>query len=339
MNVLRPIRPSDIDTLLEIAHHSGPGFTSLPNNPELIEAKLAHAVASMQQEVITPGQESYLFMLENTETQRVVGTCGIEAAVGTRDPWYHYRLGTVVHASRELDVHNRFRTLYLCNDYTGYAEVCTLYLLPEARQTGAGSLLSRARFMFMAEFPERFAESVIAEMRGVSNAKGVSPFWEGLGRKFFTIEFSQADYLTGTGNKAFVAELMPKHTLYIHLLPREARKVIGQVHENTQPARKMLEQEGFQYQGYIDIFDAGPTLCSRVKDIRTIRRSRYCKVLIGTPQPGERQYLISNTSRQEFRCTQAPLHISDHGCAILSPEMATALRVEEGHSVRISPLR
>ncbi len=339
MNVLRPIRPADIDTLLEIAHHSGPGFTSLPNNPALIEAKLAHAVASMQQEVRRPGQESYLFMLENTETQQVVGTCGIEAAVGIRDPWYHYRLGIVVHASRELDVHNRFRTLYLCNDYTGFAEVCTLYLLPEARQTGAGSLLSRARFMFMAEFPERFAESVIAEMRGVSNEQGVSPFWEGLGRKFFTIEFSEADYLTGIGNKAFVAELMPKHTLYIHLLPREARNVIGQVHENTLPARRMLEQEGFQYQGYIDIFDAGPTLCSRVKDIRTIRRSRYCKVLIGKPQPGDRQYLISNTRRQEFRCTQAPLHISDHDCAILSPEMARALCVEEGHSVRISPLR
>jgi arginine N-succinyltransferase len=28
------------------------------------------------------------------------------------------------------------------------------------------------------------------------------------------MEFSQADYLTGVGNKAFIAELMPKFPLY-----------------------------------------------------------------------------------------------------------------------------
>ena len=31
-------------------------------------------------------------MLEDTETGEVVGTCGIEAAVGIEDAFYHYRL-------------------------------------------------------------------------------------------------------------------------------------------------------------------------------------------------------------------------------------------------------
>jgi arginine N-succinyltransferase len=33
-------------------------------------------------------------------------------------------------------------------------------------------------------------------MRGISDEQGHSPFWESLGRHFFKMEFSQADYLT-----------------------------------------------------------------------------------------------------------------------------------------------
>ena len=89
-------------------------------------------------------------------------------------------------------------------------------------------------------------------MRGMSDEEGRSPFWESLGRHFFKMEFSQADYLTGVGNKAFIAELMPKFPLYTCFLSEEARGVIGRVHPNTEPALAMLKAEGFSYQGYVD---------------------------------------------------------------------------------------
>ncbi|PWS15075.1 arginine N-succinyltransferase, partial [Klebsiella pneumoniae] len=75
-----------------------------------------------------------------------------------------------------------------------------------------------------------FNAKVVAEMRGVIDEHGYSPFWESLGKRFFAIEFSRADYLSGTGKKAFIAALMPKHPLYIDFLSDEARAVIGQVH-------------------------------------------------------------------------------------------------------------
>ena len=334
MYVIRPIAAEDLDVLTAIAKQSGPGFTSLPVNPDLLARKIERSVSSLAQEVNVAGEQSYLFVLEDVESHKVVGTCGIEAAVGTQDPWYHYRIGTVVHASRELQVHNRFRTLYLCNDYTGHSEVCTLYLDPDYRHSKNGTLLSKCRFMFMAEFPERFAERVIAEMRGVSNDKGVSPFWEGLGKKFFSMEFSEADYLTGIGNKSFIAELMPKHSIYLHLLPKSAREVIGQVHTNTQPARKMLEDEGFRFEGYIDIFDGGPTLVCRLKDIRSIRHSRYYKVRIGESEQTEQLCMVSNTSVEEFRCALLPLVVEQQS-VFLSQLQANALRVEEGGSLRL----
>src|SRR5262249_36368790 len=145
-------------------------------------------------------------------------------------------------------------TLFLTNDLTGAAELCSLFLQGEYRRDNNGSLLSKSRFLFMAEFPERFNPRVIAEMRGVSDEQGRSPFWEALGRHFFKMEFSEADYLSGIGQKSFIAELMPQHPVYTAFLDDEARAVIGQVHENTKPALAMLAGEGFRYNGYVDIF-------------------------------------------------------------------------------------
>ncbi|MCX2958225.1 MAG: arginine N-succinyltransferase, partial [Serratia symbiotica] len=123
-----------------------------------------------------------------------------------------------------------------------------------------GKLLSKVRLLFIAAFRKRFMQRLIAEMRGFSDEKGRSPFWESIGRHFFPIEFAKADYLSGIGQKAFIAELMPKHPLYIDFLSEDAQKVIGEVHPQTVPARRVLESEGLDYQGYVDIFDGGATL-------------------------------------------------------------------------------
>ncbi|MFC6670405.1 arginine N-succinyltransferase [Marinobacterium aestuariivivens] len=339
MIIIRPIRETDVEVLRTIARESGPGFTSLPDNPELLEAKIARTRKALAAEARLDGSQGYLFVAEDLATGRVVGTCGIETAVGLNEPWYHYRIGTVVHASRELDVYNAFRTLDLCNDYTGCAEVCTLYLAPDYRKGSNGNLLSKSRFMFMAEFPERFAERVIAEMRGYSDDQGRSPFWDGLGRHFFSMEYSEADYLTGSGNKVFIAELMPKHTIYQHLLPEAAQRVIGQVHRNTEPARRMLENEGFRFEGYVDIFDAGPTVATRLGDIRSVRDSRYVKARVSdTPPRGETLYLVSNTALAEFRCTVAPL-LPEASSVQIGGELAEALQVGSGDPLRIVPLK
>src|SRR5690606_40386071 len=76
-------------------------------------------------------------------------------------------------------------------------------------------------------------------------------------------------------------ELMPKLPIYVKLLPKEAQEVIGQVHENTRPALAMLQSEGFRFRGYVDIFDAGPTVESEIENIRSVRESKRLPVTIG----------------------------------------------------------
>ena len=274
---------------------------------------------------------------------RVVVISAIEAAVGLTEPWYNYHVGTLVHASRALDVYTKSPTLFLSNDHTGHTELCSLFLDQRYRIGKNGALLAKCRFMFIAEFPELFAPKVIAELRGQLHDDGTSPFWEGLGRHFFAMEYSTADYLTWLGQKSFIAELMPKHPVYVNLLPASARDAIGAVHADTAPARALLEQEGFRYEGYVDIFDAGPTLeCAR-ENIDAVRRSSAMTCTLGEEDPvpdsltDDIMWLVSNRKFAEFRALvcAAPARVDRFP---LLPYAAEALGVGEGDEVRAVPL-
>ncbi|GAA0858822.1 arginine N-succinyltransferase [Aliiglaciecola litoralis] len=341
MKVIRPIASTDYQALHSFAVESGIGFTSLPVNEALLRSKIERSEHAFDKQVDQPGNEGYLFVMEDIETGEVVGTSGIEATVGLDDAFYHYHLGKVVHASRELKVHNTVDILTLCNDYTGVSEICTLFLRESARKGSNGRLLSKFRFLFMMEHQTRFAETVIAEMRGVSDDNGQSPFWQWLEEHFFSMDFPTADYLTGIGDKVFIAELMPKYPIYVSLLSKAAQAVIGKVHEKTQPALKLLQQEGFSCQGYVDIFDAGPTVEANLQHIRTAQASRKMQVVIDDKKAEEAPlYYVINTHIKQFRAKTTALAVDkEQQVAYLSQKCAQALLVENGDSIRFAPTR
>ncbi|MDC0611495.1 arginine N-succinyltransferase [Vibrio sp.] len=337
MMVIRPVSQDDKHALLELASKTGVGFTSLPHDEVMLEARIQRMLDTWEG-TNTRGEQGYLFVLEDTLTRKVVGLSGIEVAIGLSEPWYDFRVGTLVHASKELNVYTQMPTLFLSNDHTGHSELCTLFLDPEYRKDKNGHLLSKSRMLFMAAFQDQFADKVIAEMRGVSDEKGSSPFWESLGRHFFAIDFHEADQLTGKGQKSFIAELMPKHPLYVDFLTEEAKSVIAQVHPKTLPARKILESEGMRYEGYIDIFDAGPTLEAYTQDLRIIRDSELRKVVISaTMNQGDKPLLIGNDSYKNYRAIIGTQRVT--GTEIyLTPMQAEALNISEGEKVRVVAL-
>lgn len=335
MLVVRPIQYSDYDDLYKIAIESGHGFTSLPLNETILKKRIERAQSSFEKAVKVPKSESYLFVIEDTDTGQVVGTSGIEASVGLEDAFYHYRLGKVVHSSHELNIYNTIDTLSLCNDYTGAAELCTLFLSEPYRINHNGRFLSKSRFLFMAEHKQRFSKTVIAEMRGVSDSQGRSPFWNWLEEHFFSMDFPTADYLTGIGKKAFIAELMPKFPIYVSLLNKDAQQVIGEVHKNTAPALKLLENEGFSCRGYVDIFDAGPTVEAKLKDINSVKYSQKMQVNIANVKHGN-NYIVANLNIADFRAVQVRTKIYALNQQVyLPPDAAEKLLVANGDWVRI----
>ncbi len=334
MMVIRPIERGDLSALMQLAGKTGGGLTSLPVDEKTLSARIERSLQTWQG-TLPKGEQGYVFVLEEAATGTVAGICAIEVAVGLNDPWYNYRVGTLVHASKELNVYNALPTLFLSNDHTGSSELCSLFLDPDWRKEGNGYLLSKSRFLFMAAFRDRFNEKVVAEMRGVIDETGFSPFWQSLGERFFSMEFSKADYLCGTGQKAFIAELMPKHPIYTHFLSPEAQAVIGQVHPQTAPARAVLEKEGFRYRNYVDIFDGGPTLECDIDRVRAIRKSRLVEVADGQPAPGEwPACLVANEQYDQFRATLVRV---DSECErlVLTAAQLDALKCRAGDRIRM----
>jgi arginine N-succinyltransferase len=346
MFVVRPIARDDLPAVLALSERTGTGLTTLPASRERLAERIEASIASFERRA-PRADECYVFVLEDAgpgaSTGRVVGISAIEAAVGLDEPWYNFRVGTLVHASRALDVYTAVPTLFLANDHTGHTELCTLFVDQAFRTGHNGPLIAKSRLLFVAEFADRFGDKVIAELRGPLDADGRSPFWEGLGRHFFAMEYSTADYLTGIGHKAFIAELMPKHPVYANLLSAPARDAIGAVHADTVPARHMLEQEGFRYEGYVDIFDAGPTVEAFRDNIDAVRRSRVLPVTLEEDDPvpdypvGGVRWLVTNRNFAGFRAilATAPARIDRFP---LRPYAAAALGVAEGGSVRAVPL-
>jgi arginine N-succinyltransferase len=335
VKIIRPITRADYSALYDIAVESGIGFTSLPVNESLLTSKIERAEAAFQSTTEVPGIESYLFVMEDTETGEVVGTSGIEATVGLDDAFYSYHVSKVVHASRELNVHNTVELLTLCSDYTGVSEICTLFLRESARSGLNGKLLSKMRFLFMAEHKHRFADTVIAEMRGISDEAGRSPFWEWLEKHFFSMDFPTADYLSGIGKKVFIAELMPKYPIYVNLLSEAAQNAIGKVHEKTAPALRLLQDEGFMCRGYVDIFDGGPTVEANVAQVTTVRNSKKLPVkIVETIADTAQSCFAINTSISNFRACTADLVIADKQYVEISQAHADALAITDGDSIR-----
>jgi len=332
MLVIRSIQSSDLDALLAMAGQVGSGMTTLKPDRTMLGDRVAIAVASFN-ETIPPEQRDYMFVLEDTSEGRVAGICAIKGAVGLTEPFYNYRIGTLVHSSRELDVFSRMETLYLSNDLTGATELCSLFLHPDYRSGNNGKWLSKSRFLFIAQFKALFTEKIIAEMRGYQAEDGSSPFYEGLGRHFFKMDFDHVDDLTALGKKSFIAELMPRQPLYVAYLPDDAQAVIGKVHKSTLPARKLLEQEGMHFEGYVDIFDAGPVLQGRVGELRAVRDSVQAVAVEGDHDADAVPVLVSNTLLGDFRMIVARSIPGAARVALTAAEMAL-LRVQAGDAVR-----
>ena len=335
MQIIRPIRQADFAELQSIAIESGHGFTSLPQCDNKLSQKITLAEQAVNNVDPQVRNGSYLFVLEDTETGRILGTTGIEAEVGVSSPLYHYRLSQIKQRSASLGVNRTVSTLNVCNDYHGASEICTLFLRQAYRNGVAGRLLSKIRFLFMAQHPQRFSSTVIAEMRGVSDEQGNSPFWQWLQKHFFEIDFATAVHLVGVGEKHFIAELMPKYPVYVNLLSQKAQAVIAKPHKHTVPALRLLQKEGFQNKGYVDLFDAGPTVEAKLSEINSVKNSTLAKVKVGKVGHAHGM-MLCNTKIKDFRAgyTEHARYDATQQVLHLSPSVAQQLMLETHDEVR-----
>jgi arginine N-succinyltransferase len=332
--VLRAARSGDLSALYRMAKSTGGGFTNLPPDRPTLKAKLERAEAAFARDEDALADDLFLFVLEDLASGQVRGTCQIFARVGSTWPFYSYRITGFTQYSQELDRTIRAETLVLSTDLDGASEVGGLFLMPGDRSAGAGALLARSRYLFMAMHRARFADRTIAELRGAHDETGGSPFWDAIAGRFFGMSFREADEFNAIHGNQFIADLMPKHPIYTALLPESALAVIGAPHQSGRAAQRMLEREGFTWDCYVDIFDGGPTMTAATDGIATISGAREA-VVVGIGEEGE-EALVSHGRLGAFRACCGRIAAAEGGVK-LDASAAAALGISVGAAVTYVP--
>lgn len=338
MWVVRAVRIEDLDALFRLAQSATKGLTSLQLDRSRLLDRVEQSTFAFSRTGVSPRGEPYVLVLMNTETEELVGTSTVYAKTGGYQPLYAYRRVESDHHSELLGVrHHRVR-LDLERIHDGPTEIGSLFLRGVYRGEGRGRWLSLSRFALISMLPHRFADRVIAQMRGKADPDGGVPFWNAVAGRFIPTEFATADAMS-TISKQFIEEMMPQHPIYLDLLADDVRDGIGQVHEETEPAVAMLQSEGFVGTDLFDIFDAGPVIICETQSIKAVQRTRKVRirrVVDEVDQSAERVILASSAGGFMSVLTKASLRGDEID---VGQAEARQLQVEKGASCSLLPVR
>lgn len=334
MLALRPVALSDLPQLRRLARERLLGVTSLVDDETCLREKILDSEVSFAKAEASQGPENYFLVLEDPDSGQLHGCSDILATAGFAMPFYSLRNRPFISSSRELNIQHGVPTLSLCHDLSEQTLLRSFHIDAALSGTALAQLTSRARLLFIAAHPQRFADSCISEIVGYSNDAGESPFWEAVGQHFFDLPYIEAERLCALQGRSFLAQLMPQYPLYIPMLPSSAQDCIGQIHPDAREACEILVDEGFAATQYVDLFDAGPTLQARNNQLRSIIQSRVATCYL-SPQSGQGQlWLLSNERLQGFRAIVAALDEAPGDVAGLDSAMLDALQLQPGDLLR-----
>ncbi|HYB12030.1 MAG TPA: arginine N-succinyltransferase [Myxococcota bacterium] len=342
--ILRPVEKRDLPDLVTLARQLD--SMNLPGDPEFLERQIHASLAALRLsagEVRTGRADHvYVFMLEDTDRGRCVGSSQILAKHGSPEsPHYWLEVSTEERHSRDLGrrfVHTKLR---LRSSEDGPTEIGGLILDPSYRRHPGkwGKALSVVRFAYMSAHPERFKREVIAEMLSPFEAPGQNLLWDAFGARFTGLRFREADHLSAR-SKRFIADLFPRDPVYVSLFSERVQAMIGTTGETAKPAVRILESVGFRYLHQVDPFDGGPYYGAARDAISSVRDRREL-VLPCLPEAGGAEMegplaLLSAEAALGFRATVVPL--SPDGAPVVSAECREALGVKGGDRVAVTPL-
>ncbi|MHC6646720.1 citrulline utilization hydrolase CtlX [Alteromonas sp. HB246098] len=331
---IRLVKEGDLEGLLALAQAASPGMTTFPPDRLTLNSKLKRSIIEEQKLYKKERPDYLLFVLEELHSGELVGTSAIFGELGKDDSFYSYKREKVTQRNNALGVQYTHDVLHLSHHFEGYAEVASLFLLPQYRKDFNGKLLTKVRYLFMGLHQSVFPKNVMADLRGYVDEEGRSPFWNALGNHFFPMTYAEADLYGAVNGNQFIADLMPKLPLYVNMLPDDAQHAIGKPHNDGRPAMALLEKEGFKFTNYIDIFDGAPSMEAEVAALKTVQTTKQIKVEIAHSVTKGRLMLVA-TRNQPFYAMMA--EVNEQGeIAVISQRTAQALNLSSGNTILLS---
>ena len=341
-SIARLAQPADLDALVHLGEIADPRVYTLPRSRPAVLAAIEHSVESAQRSVDVPADEHYLMVLED-RAGRLVGAAAIRATAGSQGAFFCFRNDVIHHASHDLKISNNVHVLSLSSDLTGHSQLQSFFVDPAAVGRADAALLSQARLALAAVDRHRFGQQFFASLAGWCDEQLASPFWDALGRRFFGMDFIDAERaVAGARNRTLIVELMPHYPVYVPLLPAAAQAAIGQLHDEAHLAYDILSGEGFEAENYVDLFDGGPILEAHASKLRILAQSQLltAHALATADRPLARPALLARSGAcADFRCTHAAVAVHvDDGIALLPPEALAVLHLAAGERVLVAPL-
>jgi arginine N-succinyltransferase len=341
MLLLRDAQKADQRALRSLAAELN--SVNLPNDERALADIIARSRASFGGRIRDPLARSYVFVLEEPRSGRLLGTSMVIAQHGTREsPCTFFDVSVREHYSGTLDRHFKHQVLSIGYHFDGPTEIGGLVVHPEDRggEEKPGKQLAYVRFLYLAMHRERFRERVLAELMPPLLPDGRSLFWEACGKRFTGLEYQEADKRSRE-NKEFIQQLFPPGDLYATLFPPRVQRMLGTVGPETLGVKHLLERIGFQFVGRIDPFDGGPHYEAKAADIALVRAHRRVRVSGRTlaPREHEPEKLVGverPDGRVRFRAVRAQARI-DGDDVLLTDEARELLEVEQGERVHLVP--
>ncbi len=334
MNLVRLVKTSDLSSIEKLIKNSDAGMTTMPKSSQEIKKRLIWSERSQKQNIKKPNQDSYLFVLE--ENKQIVGLSAIYTSVSKKNPSIYFQKKNLklksnsFNFTKDLDV----LSLFFCKK--PYTELGTLFLKPDIRGNGRGSLLSYARFIFMSAHQKRFDEMAFVEMRGFKNAKDDSDFWDSFSKTFFNLDVFKSDEISYIDNH-FIMESVPRYPFIIEHLPQKVQRVIGKPHSSAMPAYSLLTKQNFRPNGLIDIMYGGPCLDAKIKDIPLINSAKLFPVNIKRNASFDRFGFIANPAIHNFAVVRDNYAFDrDKNELLISAKVAKALGLVQGSVAQIN---
>ncbi len=361
MFIVRRAMMSDLPTLHKMSKMVH--FINLPPDQEIIASKIRNSRKSFMRaggnaksvhKPKGPGGKGgisektamadiFMFVIEEVNSEACIGTSQLVSQMGgPGHPNVCFKLETREKYAEDLKFGTKHTVARVHLDESGPTELGGLIMQPSFRghKMKLGRFVALIRFHFMGLHRKMFRPTILAELMAPITSNGESLVWDTLGRRFIPLSYDEADRFCQY-SREFMTELLPEGDIHLSLLPPAARAQIGEVGPDTVPAKRMLENLGFKYDGFVDPFDGGPYITAKTDEIELIQDTFHAKLGASvlheqTDQAG----IVSVLSVDgDFRAVQTAFQVDRSGKLRLTSEAMMALHADVGVEAGCTAMR
>ena len=334
--LVRGAEETDVYQIVSLAEQFS--LLNLPPDETVITSKIRRSLKSFAG-LYSRDEAEYMFVIEDRENKKVVGSSTIIAKHGTEEnPHNFLKVMKKERFSQDLGIGFIHTVLRFQQSTNGPTEIGGLLIDKNyrGRPEKLGKQISLMRFLYIGMFRDQFESEVLCELTAPQSKEGRSEFWEAFGRRFTGLPYQEADRLSHT-NKEFIQRLFPEEDIYLTLLDSRARFVLGRVGEDTMPAKHLLEDVGFRYVNEVDPFDGGPHYGCKTDEITLVKAGAWKQITGKSNAQMTRLGLLGVQTADKFTGCQSSAEVNDDQI-ILPHSTLHLMNLNEGDRVFWSPL-